>query len=76
MPDIVAGVQEQLSVPVELQGARGLVHFVCPLQIFSSSLSQFSLSSVHDLMQVLRLSEVPLGGLGELLLLELRLLHH
>ena len=59
--DVVAGVEEQLSVSVELQGLGRLVDLVGPLEIFGSSLSQFSLRSVYDFVQILHLSESSSG---------------
>ena len=59
--DVVAGVEKQLSVPVELYGLRRLVDLVSSLQILCSSLSQLSLRSVHDLVQVLDLPKASRG---------------
>lgn len=60
MLDVVAGVDQQFSIPVELNSLRWLVHLVRPFKILGSSLSELSLGCVNNLMQVLSLSKISL----------------
>ena len=55
--DVIARVQKQLTITVELQGVRWLVYFVCALEILSSTLGQLSLRGPDDFMEVLNLAE-------------------
>ena len=63
--DVIAGVEEELTIAVELEGLRGLIHFVCALEVLSRTLGQLCLSRPHDLVQVLHLTETPLGLLHQ-----------
>ena len=57
--DVIAGVQEQLTVAVELESLRGLVDLVCALEVLSGTLGQLCLRCPHDFVQVLDLAETP-----------------
>ena len=63
--DVVARVQKQLTITVELQGVRWLVNFVCALEILSGTLGQLSLGGPDDFMEVLNLAETSGGLLHE-----------
>ena len=57
MFDVITGIEEHLSLSVEFESMGRLVNFVSPFQILACSLSQLSLSSVDNFVQVLSLSE-------------------
>jgi len=59
--DIVAGIQEQLSLAVELECLRWLIYLISALEVLRGTLGQFGLCSPDDLVQVLHLAKVTLG---------------
>ena len=56
--DVVAAPQQKFSLTIKFKGFRWLVYFIGSFKILSSSLLQFSLGSIHYLMQVMYLSEL------------------
>jgi len=58
--DVVARVNEQLTITVEFKGLRWLVYFIRTFKVLSSTLSKFSLCSPHDLVEILNLTEASL----------------
>ncbi len=56
--DVVASEKKHFSISVEGTCLAGFVHIVCPLKVLRSSLIQFLLCSIVDLMQVVHLAEV------------------
>ena len=64
MSDIIARIEQDLTFSIELEGLRGLVDFVCPFQVFGSSLVQFPLSGEDNLVQVVDLFESSHLSLG------------
>ena len=54
---VIATPQQEFSLTVEFQGLGWLIHLISSLQVFSSSLCQFCLSSVDNLVKVVNLSE-------------------
>ena len=59
--DVVARVEKQLTLAVELNRLRWLVHLVCALKILVRSLSQLSVGCVNYFVQVVDLSEAASG---------------
>lgn len=79
MLDVVAGVEQKFTLTIEGQCVARLVDLVGSLEVLLRTLCQFSLSSPHDFVQVVDLTETALRLLiqetvcldcGQLLLLK------
>jgi len=58
--DVVARVKQHLTLSIKLKRLAWLIYFFCPLEVFSATLGELSLSGVNDLVQVVDLSEATL----------------
>ena len=63
--NVVARVQKQFTLSVELDGLGRLIDTVGSLEVLLSTLGKLSLRSVDDLVQVVDLTEVALGSFGQ-----------
>lgn len=63
MLDVVAGVEQELTLTVESKSFGWLVNLVSAFEVLLRTLSQFSLGGPHDFVQVVHLSEATRGGL-------------
>ncbi len=61
MLNIVATVQEKLTLSVEFNRLRWLVDTISSFEVLFGTLRKFSLSSVDNLVQVVNLAELTLG---------------
>ena len=59
MLDVVARVQQQFSLSVELERLRGLVDLIGSLQVFVRALGKFELVRVNHFVQIIDLSKGP-----------------
>ena len=60
--NIVTAPQKKLTFSVELKGLRWLIYFISSLKIFSCSLFKLGVGSVHNLMEVVYLTEMTRWG--------------
>ena len=60
MLDIVAGVEQQFTLTIESQCVARLVDLIGSFEVLLGTLSQFSLGSPHDFVQVVDLTETAL----------------
>lgn len=63
--NVVARVDEQLTITVKLEGLRGLINLISALEVLCGTLGQLSLRSPHDFVQVLDLTETALRLLNQ-----------
>ena len=61
MLDVVARVEQQLTLSVEFNCLRWLVDTIGALKVFLGTLGQLSLRRVHNLVQIVNLTELALG---------------
>lgn len=61
MLNIVATVQEKLTLSVEFNRLRWLIDTISSFEVLLGTLGKFSLSSVDNLVQIVHLAELTLG---------------